>query len=360
MNGKQEFMVCIRCITYNHESYIEDAMRGFIMQETSFPYVAVIVDDASTDSTALRIDHFLHQYFDFSDSSVSYSSEKDFGRFVFARHRNNKKCYFAVYILKENHYSVKKSKSPYFGEWTRSSNYVALCEGDDYWTDPLKLQKQVAVFERFNDVSLCCSSCAIDEKGQFHQEKRYQEECVVPTEDIIRGGGLWLHTVTYMFRKSVWNNYPSYCTNCHVGDYPLILWASLNGKVYYLPDETAVYRFQSLGSWTQRLNSQNIDKLIRGWRSEIDMLEGLDAWSNYSYSAAFHQRIAFYLYDQMILHKSSIHRILPSFRKEMNLFSRKQKAHVFFTRIHLESVYHFLLHNWHRLKKRWPFTMALR
>ena len=63
--------------------------------------------------------------------------------------------YFAVVYLKENHYSQKKSKAPYLTEW-EDTKYIALCEGDDYWTDPLKLQKQVDFLERHPDYSLCC------------------------------------------------------------------------------------------------------------------------------------------------------------------------------------------------------------
>ena len=350
MNGKEKYMVCTRCITYNQASYIKDAMCGFTMQVTSFPFISVIIDDASTDHTAAEIAGFLSTFFDFSDESA-YKRDADFGKVFFAPHRHNRNCYFAVILLKENHYSRRKPKLPYFDEWIRESRYVAVCEGDDYWTDPEKLQKQVDVLEENKDVLLCCSSCAVNTNEKLYQEKRYPTRCVVPPKDIILGGGLWLHTVTYMYRKALTDNYPVFCWKCHVGDYPLILWASLNGDVFYIPEATAVYRYQSSGSWTQRQKSMNIDTLIRGWRSEVDMLEGLNDWSNHQHSAAFRKRIAFYLYDQMLLHKREINRIIPSFREEMRLFSRKQRMHIFFTRMHLGFVFPFLLNVWHTIKR---------
>lgn len=352
MDGLERYMVCTRCATYNHESFIKDALCGFVMQETSFPFVSVIVDDASTDGTARVIDCFLREQFDFSDKSVAYRRETDFGQVVFARHRDNTNCFFVVFFLKENHYIQGKSKNSYFEEWMNVSRYVAFCEGDDYWIDPLKLQRQVGILEQMNDVSLCCSKCAVSTTNNLYHEQRYPTECIVPTTDIILGGGLWLHTATYVFRNNLKDNYPCFCANCHVGDFPLILWASLTGSVYYLPKETAVYRFQSPGSWTQRQKTQSIDKLIEGWRSEVDMLEGLNTWSNQKYSTAFHKRIAFFLYDQMLLRKPYIGLIASAFKDEMRYFSRKQKAHILFARIHLESLFLFLLKVWHRIK-RW-------
>ena len=356
MDCAEKYCACTICTTFNHEPFIKDAMSGFTMQETSYPFVCIIIDDASTDGTAAVIDGFLDEHFDFSDGSVAERKEQDFGRVVFAGHRDNKNCFFVVIFLKENHNSRGKSKIPYYEEWMRSSRYIAFCEGDDYWTNPLKLQMQVNVLERHEEMSLCCSACTVSTKDHSYLQQRYLVDCIVPPEDIIAGGGLWLHLATYMVRRDVFLSLPLFCRRCHVGDYPLILWASMNGNVFFLSTETAVYRFQSPGSWTQRQNSQSIERLIRGWRSEVNMLENMNGWSKQKYESAFHHRIADYLYDQMLIHKEDIKRIIPSFKSEIRYFSLKQKAHLFFTRIHMEAVYSFLLDSWHIVKKRLEYV----
>ena len=124
----QDYMVLIRCYTYNHEAYIEDALKGFVMQKTNFPFVAVVVDDASTDGTADVIRRYEAKY---------------------------PEIIKGVY-LKENHYSQKKPKMKYIAPWRERCKYEAICEGDDYWTDSSKLQTQVDFLESHPEYSMCC------------------------------------------------------------------------------------------------------------------------------------------------------------------------------------------------------------
>lgn len=141
-------------MTYNHERYITDALDGFVMQQTSFPYVCAIIDDASTDRNAEVIRKYLYENFDFQDETVSYERETEYGIVAFARHKTNENCFFAVVLLKENHYRQRKPKFSYLQEWL-NVKYLALCEGDDYWTDSLKLQKQLDFLETKQDYSMC-------------------------------------------------------------------------------------------------------------------------------------------------------------------------------------------------------------
>lgn len=150
-----QFLVRTYCATYNQDSYIKDALWGFVIQETNFPVVYMIVDDASTDCNAEVIREFVNENFELKNTLIAYEKDTDYGHVTFAQHKTNKNCYFAVIYLKENHYSQKKSQAPYLSEWM-DTKYIALCEGDDYWTDPLKLQKQVDFLEEHPDYSLCC------------------------------------------------------------------------------------------------------------------------------------------------------------------------------------------------------------
>ena len=119
-------LVAIRCITYNHEPYIRDALNGFVMQKTNFPFVAIVHDDASTDGTAEIIREYA------------------------AKYPNIIKPIFET----ENQYSKHDgSISRIMAEAQERSGakYIAMCEGDDYWTDPNKLQKQVDFLESHPD-----------------------------------------------------------------------------------------------------------------------------------------------------------------------------------------------------------------
>ena len=339
----QNPLVFVDCKTFNHANYIEDAMKGFVMQQTEFPFVVSVMDDASTDGEPEVIKRFLEKEFDM-DSAITHETDDRIR--VAARHKTNENCIFLVLYLKYNHYSIQKPKWKYFWNWRKNAKYIALCEGDDYWIDPLKLQKQVDFLEGHEECQMCCTDAVISTNNGEQSWKRYVTTCVVPTEDIVCGGGLWLQTVTYMFRIQLTSDhkYPVFCARCHVGDYPLIIWASLNGGVGYLPDVTSVYRYQSPGSWTEKIDQKRIEKRIVGWRSEIDMLKGLDAWSNGKYSDAFRRRIREYLYDYIILsNKGYIKNLVKEFKSELRFLNRKQRIHTFFIWIHKEKWYHRLL-----------------
>lgn len=148
MNSQKEFKwkVCVRCVTYNHAKYIVDALNGFCMQETDFPFVCVVIDDASTDGEPEVIERYLEDNFELKDQSISRKEETEAYYLTFAQHKINKNCFFQVYFLKYNHHQIKKSKAPYYLEVVENANYLAFCEGDDYWINPKKLQMQVDFF----------------------------------------------------------------------------------------------------------------------------------------------------------------------------------------------------------------------
>ena len=106
MESERKYIVRTHCAAYNHELYIRDALQGFVIQETTFPVVYTIVDDASKDRTADVIREFVVQNFDLQDTSIAYEKDMDYGHVIFARHKTNINCYFAVVFLIENHYSI--------------------------------------------------------------------------------------------------------------------------------------------------------------------------------------------------------------------------------------------------------------
>ena len=104
------YLVQVRCLTFNHAAYIEDTMNGFCIQETTFPFVCTIIDDASSDGEALIIRQYLQDHFDLGNNNIMYKEETNDYDMIFAQHSINKNCYFAVYFLKYNHFSIKKKE----------------------------------------------------------------------------------------------------------------------------------------------------------------------------------------------------------------------------------------------------------
>lgn len=271
-NKKYRYMVCTRCTTYNHAPYIVDAMNGFTCQETTFPVVYVIVDDASTDGEARVIREYLEE--NFTEQSVR---DEEYANIISARHNRNINCFFVALLLKYNHGSIKKSKNGYLKEWYDEAKYNALCEGDDYWTSPNKLQKQVEFLESHDDYSLVCNKTILfSQKNNCFSlaNQSYESSKEMLIEDVILRGGGFISTCSVMYKSSVRDSYPDYCLSCHVGDYPLQLMCAMKGKLYYMNDAMSVYRVDIPNSWTNRSLALDVTKKWKGVFSENSMLIG--------------------------------------------------------------------------------------
>ena len=271
------YKVYIRCYTFNQARYIEDAMNGFVMQETDFPFVATIVDDASTDETPQVITSFFDRFFDTEDSSVAFREETEYGTVLYARHKTNPNCYFAVILLKENHYSQRKKKQPYLNRWTKDVPYVALCEGDDYWTDPRKLQKQVHYLEEHPECRMCCHAVKWETDGELYDDGcRHDQPCNLPTDEVIRNNGLYLATCSLVFCQELVQDFPEWRKAATVGDFPLVILGSLRGELYFFPDIMGIYRYMSEGSWTSLHFGNNPSRT----RVTIDYIKNKVRWLN--------------------------------------------------------------------------------
>lgn len=243
-----KYMVGVRCFTFNQSKYILDALNGFVMQQTNFPYVVMVVDDASTDGEQEVIRKFVDEQFDTNDTSVAYEKETDYAIVTYAQHKVNRNCYIAVLYLKENHHSQRKTKIPYLSEWRDCTKYEALCEGDDYWIHPQKLQMQVDFMEENEDCSLCFHGAEVinerlvyDNRTLLFQDitkREYKsfelfENWIVPTASII-------------YKKDVQIIKDS---RFIVGDNPLILSCAKAGTIYCFSEiKMSVYRLINTGS----------------------------------------------------------------------------------------------------------------
>ena len=302
MIKRNELTILVRCFTYNHICFIEKALNGFCIQHTNIPFVCVIVDDASTDGTQKGIKAYLNNHFDLKDESVIRKEENDNYEFIFARHKTNKNCFWAVYLLKYNHYSKHKSKMQYISEWTDNAKYYALCEGDDYWIDPQKLQNQYDYMESHPECTMTCHRAKLySERNKRFVGEQYcrKGDGVLNPVDIINRTGLYIPTCSLMFRPEIKNNYPDYCQNCNVGDYPLQITAAMKGTVYYFDKAMSVYRIENSNSWVGRQRFKSVDPArIHIVKSQMEMFKGFS--KDYPcYNNVFKSKIAEHIIKNM-------------------------------------------------------------
>lgn len=299
--NKMKFMVCVRSLIYNHEKYINDCLRGFMMQEVNFPVVFLLEDDASTDSTSQILSDWVNTNFNVGDTQVARIIDFDGAITIFAQHKFNPNFYVAYVQMKYNHYR-KFSRDAYNTEWRTSAKYEALCEGDDYWTDPLKLQKQVDFMESHEEYSMCVNATQwmTCDGSLLTKGCSYPQDQDIFTNEIIQHGGLYLHCASYLYRRDIISNCDyAWRKMADVGDFPLIIAASLNGKIRYLADTMTVYRYQHEGSWT---TSRDLQKEIKHTKCEISWMRELDNSLKGKYSIAIYSHL-FEFYRFLYLQK---------------------------------------------------------
>ena len=241
---KYDWMVYVSCMTYNHAPYIVDAMNGFTMQETNFPFVCAIVDDASTDGEQEIIKQYLNEHFDLEDKNVVRQEETDDYVLTFARHKTNLNCYFAVFFLRYNHYSIKKSKVPYTSQWRDKAKYIAICEGDDYWTYSKKLQMQVDFLEKNLQTGLVYTE--IDryiQKESLFEKDFFKTKPIKNTHDDFLLNSWFLAPCTWLIRSELSKKIPDLdLIKCFKGDTLMLLTYSKYSQVYFVNEVTSVYR----------------------------------------------------------------------------------------------------------------------
>lgn len=241
-----DFKVSVRCMTYNQAAYIEDAMNGFCMQQTDFPFVCNVMDDASTDGEQEIIYKYLDSHFDLEENTLVKKDETDDYKLIFARHKKNKNCYFAVFFLKYNHYrsqETKNKKLTYFLRWESNCDYIALCEGDDYWIDSNKLTDQVDFLDNNSDYGMVYGKC------QYY----FQNKCKLgkffggPNEtfvDLLTANTI--PTLTVLYRRNLAFRYETEVKEdkrkWRMGDYPMWLYYSKISKIKFCPNVVGIYR----------------------------------------------------------------------------------------------------------------------
>lgn len=289
------FKVAIKCYTYNHAPYIEDALNGFCMQETNFPFLCVVVDDASTDGESEIITNYIKDHFKVDKSESAIYKETDNYYITFARHYTNDNCYIVYILLKYNHYSINKSKDSYIREWIQAE-YISMNEGDDYWIDPNKLQKQINALDEHSEVDICACAASLQKDGKELQKISPSDiDVIIPVENVILGGGRFVATNSIVYRSSILKDEKN-VYNIYPYDYFLQIGGALRGGMLYIADCMAVYRYGVNGSWTVRMNRNPIHFYQHRYKM-IENLIKLDDQTNSKFSKVISTKITELLYS---------------------------------------------------------------
>lgn len=216
---KGDPLVSIRCLVYNHEPYLRQCLDGFVMQKTTFPFEAIVHDDASTDGSAAIIREYAEKYPDII--KPIYEIENQWGKGTISK-------------------IMDAAMHP-------GSKYIAMCEGDDYWTDPSKLQMQVDIMERDESIGLVHSRVRVYDQdcgvflGQF-----WGNPCQSFKDELIVNRFI---TLTTCFRKDIYLKYRQFYVDTYprrgrwkMGDYPIWLFFSYYTKTYLIEKPMGVYR----------------------------------------------------------------------------------------------------------------------
>lgn len=232
ISKRKKPLVAIHCITYNQEAFLRDALEGFVMQHTEFPFVAIVHEDASTDRTA----EILREYADKYPEIILPIFETE--------NQYSKPGGSLGYIMRE---ACKAT----------GAKYIAICEGDDYWIDKHKLQKQVDFLESHPEYSMVFHRASVKFEGTVpvddHLEKKFTQlqQREYSLDEIFFD--FIVPTCSALFRNSVFDKY-GYDPDYFVGDNVVWTACASVGKIYCIADEMSTYRVQNNG-WLIRHTS---------------------------------------------------------------------------------------------------------
>jgi glycosyltransferase involved in cell wall biosynthesis len=233
-------LVSVCMITYNHQDYIKQAIEGVLMQDTSFDIELIISNDRSTDNTNEHVQHII----DVNPKGhlISYFEQKEnrgmMSNFTFA---------------------LKQCKA----------KYIALCEGDDYWTDPLKLQKQVDLLEKSANVNICFHRAQVLRSNELNMHEVPEPFYMEPFDYIeLLKHYNFMTTASVLFRKPEGFNFPNWFYNLPFGDMGLYKLVSKGKQIQCLDEVMCVYRvhdkgiYSGLSNFKMHQNYLNFYKVI--------------------------------------------------------------------------------------------------
>lgn len=266
VNSRPIVSVCV--ISYNHSKYISKALDSILNQKTSFPFEILVHDDASTDGTV----EIIKQYERRHPGRVRgfYESENQYGKYT---------SYFAQILVR-----------------AAKGDYIALCEGDDYWSCENKLEIEVGYLESHPDCSQCCHSATVldaDSGASIGTMGYGDAEIELNTADLLEN---WqVPTASRVMRTSALATYSrDWPEKFPVGDFPTAIYVSLSGYAHYFPSQMSAYRYRSKGSWTEKmvLSSDAMQKNALEW---IKMLKAINEKTSLKFEPQIRNMIKDYI-----------------------------------------------------------------
>ncbi|MBQ8830403.1 MAG: glycosyltransferase [Oscillospiraceae bacterium] len=304
-------MVSIVCLAYNHEKYIRQTLDGFLSQKTEFAFEAIIHDDASTDNTSKVIREYAQRYPDII--KPVYQTENQYSK------GTNIKREFICPLIK--------------------GRYVAICEGDDYWTDIYKLQRQIDAMEVHSECNMCVHRVSeVNEDGTPTGRSfpaGVVTEGAIPSKDFFEISKEYsFHTSSYIFRAEHYIEYiqnpPEFVIKCDVGDEPYMMYFGNLSDVFYIDDDMSCYRRGVAESWSFIQNT-NVDRIVRHAHIMIDTYSSFDDFSGRKYHRAIVERISYQMVVSSILEKNAKQLLRKENREYFNVLTTTKKIYVVFS-----------------------------
>ena len=261
----KDYKILVRCITYNQSKYICDALNGFAIQETDFPFICIVVDDASKDGNQEVIKQYANDNCDMSKAEIS---EDDISTYIRVSHKTNTNCVFLFCLLKVNLY-CKPEKQEIYKPYRAICEYEAICEGDDYWIEAHKLQVQYDWLDKHSDYSMCFHNAyeiwdSKDEKNSLFSNIQNREyggteifgNWIIPTASVFLRTKLYstIEYNTILIKKMA------------RGDTPTFLTAANYGKIRGMSDVMSVYRRNAGGFTQKKISVQSVSKFVSDLR----------------------------------------------------------------------------------------------
>lgn len=300
---EEEVEVTILCTTYNQKDYIRDALNSFLNQDTDLCYEILIYDDSSTDGTSQIIREFATNYPNLIKAFIAHT----------------------------NTYTHPLRRFAY-NAWQREfsrGKYIAFCEGDDFWVDNKKIQKQWEALEKHKECDMCaCWGCTVSEDGktEISQIRPKTHDGILTTQEVILGGGQYLVSSGLFYRKKLKEETLEFEKISGL-DYVLQIRGSLRGGIYYIDQKMAAYRRYTKGSWTMRV-LRDKEKLNEQWNIERKMLRELDIDTKGEYNPIITKRLESYItfLEQLNYHRDEIINLLNSLNGKCYLWGMGRRG----------------------------------